>query len=92
MSDSPRRGTELNPSRRGWRKCVGCSLLSDACPEDSLPVLRMDRRVDATAGGEPLGFGDACSGHDQVPVYHPQLSRFFPSFILLHFDVNFSTF
>ena len=54
-----------------WRTCVDFTDLNKACPKDSFPLPRIDQLVDATSGNQLLGFMDAFSGYNQIPMHVP---------------------
>ncbi|XP_058099689.1 uncharacterized protein LOC131244036 [Magnolia sinica] len=54
-----------------WRVCVDYSDLNKACPNDSLPLPRIDQLVDSTAKHELFTFMDAYSGYNQIVMYPP---------------------
>ncbi|KAM1710970.1 hypothetical protein COP1_001282 [Malus domestica] len=49
-----------------WRMCVDYTDLNKGCPNDSFPLLLIDRLIDSTAGCELLSFMDAYSGYNQI--------------------------
>ena len=51
-----------------WRLCIDFTNINRACPEDSVPLPRIDLIVDATAGHELLSFMDAFSGYNQISM------------------------
>ena len=51
-----------------WRICVDFTDLNKACPNDSYPLPKIDKLVDAMAGHALLSFMDAFSGYHQVAL------------------------
>ncbi|KAM1356465.1 hypothetical protein ACFX2I_030545 [Malus domestica] len=54
-----------------WRMCVDYTDLNKGCPNDSFPLLLIDRLIDSTTGCEILSFMDAYSGYNQILMNHP---------------------
>ncbi|KAM1243450.1 hypothetical protein ACFX2G_035701 [Malus domestica] len=54
-----------------WRMCVDYTDLNKGCPNDSFPLLLIDRLIDSTAGCELLSFMDAYSGYNQILINPP---------------------
>ncbi|XP_024200642.1 uncharacterized protein LOC112203984 [Rosa chinensis] len=51
-----------------WRMYIDYTNLNRSCPEDSLPLLRIDQLIDSTAGYGLLSFMDAFSGYNQIQM------------------------
>ncbi|KAM1881892.1 hypothetical protein ACFX13_003455 [Malus domestica] len=54
-----------------WRMCVDYTDLNKGCPNDSFPLLLIDRLINSTAGCELLSFMDAYSGYNQILMNPP---------------------
>ncbi|KAM2145325.1 hypothetical protein ACFX1R_048887 [Malus domestica] len=55
-----------NPTKVLWRVCVDYTDLNKGCPNDSFPLLLIDRLIDSTAGCELLSFMAAYLGYNQI--------------------------
>ena len=51
-----------------WRVCVDFTDLSQACPKDPFPVLKIDQLVDATVKHQRMSFLDAFQGYHQIAL------------------------
>jgi len=56
------------------RMCVDFTDMNKACPKDSLPLPKIDKLLDATAGHTMLSFMDAFLGHHQI-LYASRMKR-----------------
>ncbi|KAM1072630.1 hypothetical protein ACFX2B_017614 [Malus domestica] len=54
-----------------WRMCVDYTDLNKRCPNDSFPLLLIDRLIDSTAGCELLSFMNAYSRYNQIFMNSP---------------------
>ncbi|KAM2191685.1 hypothetical protein PS2_027206 [Malus domestica] len=54
-----------------WRMYVDYTDLNKECPNDSFPLLLIDRLIDSTAGCELLSFMDAYSRYNQILMNPP---------------------
>ena len=51
-----------------WRMCVDFTDLNNACPKDSLSLLKIDQLVDSIVGHKLLTFMDTFSGYNQIQM------------------------
>ena len=58
----------VKKSNGTWRICVDFTDLNKAYPEDSYPLLKIDKLLDATSGHFLLSFMDGFSRYHQIPL------------------------
>lgn len=60
-----------------WRMCVDITYLNRVCPNDSFPLLKIDKLVDSTTSFEFLSFLDSNSGYHQISMYSEDKEKTF---------------
>jgi len=58
-----------------WRMCVDYMDLNKVCPRDAYPLSNIDRLVDVATGNKVLGFLDAYSGYNQIPMAASDMNK-----------------
>jgi len=58
-----------------WRMCVDYMDLNKVCPRDAYPLSNIDRLVDGATGNKVLGFLDAYSGYNQIPMAASDMNK-----------------
>ena len=58
-----------------WRMCSDYTDLNKACPNDSYPLLSIDRLVDGASGQAMMSFLDAYSGYNHIQMYKSDIPK-----------------